>query len=51
MYETDFLPRRLTEHIKKPKGIILNFHCTTIFKEAQKTLVNVSVYEVKKTKK
>jgi GxxExxY protein len=24
----------------KPKGIIINFHCTNIFKEGQKTLVN-----------
>lgn len=26
--------------LKKPKGILLNFHCTNIFKEGQKTLVN-----------
>lgn len=24
----------------KPKGIIINFHCTNIFKEGQRTLVN-----------
>jgi len=26
--------------IEKPKGIILNFHCTNIFKEGKKTFVN-----------
>ncbi|HVZ95483.1 MAG TPA: GxxExxY protein [Chitinophagaceae bacterium] len=26
--------------VEKPKGIIINFHCTNIFKEGQKTLVN-----------
>ena len=26
--------------LEKPKGIILNFNCTNIFKEGQKTLVN-----------
>jgi GxxExxY protein len=26
--------------LEKPKGIIINFHCTNIFKEGQKTLVN-----------
>ena len=26
--------------LEKPKGIILNFHCTNIFKEGQKTFVN-----------
>lgn len=26
--------------LKKPKGIIINFNCTNIFKEGQKTLVN-----------
>ena len=25
---------------EKPKGIIINFNCTNIFKEGQKTLVN-----------
>ena len=26
--------------LEKPKGIIINFHCTNVFKEGQKTLVN-----------
>ncbi len=26
--------------LKKPKGVIINFNCTNIFKEGQKTLVN-----------
>ncbi len=26
--------------LEKPKGILINFHCTNIFKEGQKTLVN-----------
>jgi GxxExxY protein len=26
--------------LKKPKGILINFNCTNIFKEGQKTLVN-----------
>ena len=26
--------------LKKPKGILLNFNCTNIFKEGQKTVVN-----------
>ncbi len=26
--------------LKKPKGILLNFHCTNIFKEGQKTFIN-----------
>lgn len=26
--------------LEKPKGVIINFHCTNIFKEGQKTLVN-----------
>ena len=26
--------------LQKPKGILINFHCTNIFKEGQKTLVN-----------
>ena len=26
--------------LQKPKGILVNFHCTNIFKEGQKTLVN-----------
>ena len=26
--------------LKKPKGILINFHCLNIFKEGQKTLVN-----------
>lgn len=26
--------------LSKPKGIIINFNCTNIFKEGQKTLVN-----------
>jgi GxxExxY protein len=26
--------------MKKPKGILINFNCTNIFKEGQKTLVN-----------
>ena len=26
--------------LKKPKGILINFHCVNIFKEGQKTLVN-----------
>ena len=26
--------------LSKPKGIIINFHCTHIFKEGQRTLVN-----------
>jgi GxxExxY protein len=26
--------------LEKPKGILINFHCTHIFKEGQKTLVN-----------
>ncbi len=26
--------------LEKPKGIIINFNCTNIFKEGQKTLVN-----------
>lgn len=26
--------------LKKPKGIIINFNCTNIFKEGQKTMVN-----------
>jgi hypothetical protein len=25
---------------EKPKGILINFNCTNIFKEGQKTLVN-----------
>ena len=28
------------EMLKKPKGILINFHCTNIFREGQKTLVN-----------
>lgn len=26
--------------LRKPKGILINFHCVNIFKEGQKTLVN-----------
>ena len=26
--------------LKKPKGIVINFNCTNIFKEGQKTMVN-----------
>jgi GxxExxY protein len=26
--------------LKKPKGVVINFNCTNIFKEGQKTLVN-----------
>lgn len=26
--------------MKKPKGVLINFNCTNIFKEGQKTLVN-----------
>src|SRR5215475_4737876 len=26
--------------LKKPKGVMINFNCTNIFKEGQKTLVN-----------
>lgn len=26
--------------LQKPKGVLVNFHCTNIFKEGQKTLVN-----------
>jgi GxxExxY protein len=26
--------------LEKPKGVIINFHCTNIFKNGQKTLVN-----------
>ena len=26
--------------LQKPKGILINFNCTNIFKEGQKTLVN-----------
>jgi GxxExxY protein len=26
--------------LEKPKGILINFHCTNIFKEGQKTFVN-----------
>jgi GxxExxY protein len=26
--------------LEKPKGILINFHCTNIFKEGQKTLIN-----------
>lgn len=26
--------------LRKPKGILINFNCTNIFKEGQKTLVN-----------
>lgn len=26
--------------LRKPKGILINFHCTNIFKEGQNTLVN-----------
>jgi GxxExxY protein len=26
--------------LEKPKGIIINFHCTNIFKEGQRTFVN-----------
>jgi len=26
--------------LEKPKGLIINFNCTNIFKEGQKTLVN-----------
>jgi len=26
--------------LKKPKGILINFNCTNIFKEGQKTFVN-----------
>ena len=26
--------------LKKPKGVLINFNCTNIFKEGQKTLVN-----------
>jgi GxxExxY protein len=29
--------------LEKPKGILINFNCTNIFKEGQKTLVN-SIY-------
>ena len=28
------------EMLNKPKGIIINFNCTNIFREGQKTLVN-----------
>lgn len=28
------------EHLKKPKGILLNFHVKHLFKEGQKTFVN-----------
>jgi hypothetical protein len=28
------------ELLKKPKGILINFHSINIFKEGQKTLVN-----------
>lgn len=26
--------------LEKPKGILINFHCTNIFKEGQRTFVN-----------
>jgi hypothetical protein len=26
--------------LQKPKGVLINFNCTNIFKEGQKTLVN-----------
>lgn len=26
--------------LQKPKGLLINFHCVTIFKEGQRTLVN-----------
>ena len=26
--------------LEKPKGILINFHCTNIFKEGQRTMVN-----------
>ncbi len=26
--------------LQKPKGILINFHCTNLFKQGQKTLVN-----------
>lgn len=26
--------------LQKPKGILINFNCTNIFKEGQRTLVN-----------
>ena len=26
--------------LRKPKGILINFNCTNIFKEGQKTMVN-----------
>jgi GxxExxY protein len=26
--------------LEKPKGVLINFHCTNIFKEGQKTIVN-----------
>ena len=26
--------------LQKPKGVLINFHCTNIFKEGQRTLVN-----------
>jgi GxxExxY protein len=28
------------ELLQKPKGILINFNCTNIFKEGQKTMVN-----------
>ena len=26
--------------LEKPKGLIINFNCTNVFKEGQKTMVN-----------
>lgn len=33
--------------LKKPKGILINFNCTNIFKEGQKTFVNDFYSELK----
>ena len=44
--QQDFLPIHdavllsYMEMLQKPKGILINFHCTNIFKEGQRTLVN-----------
>jgi GxxExxY protein len=27
--------------LEKPKGVLINFHCTNIFKDGQKTFVNI----------
>jgi GxxExxY protein len=40
MPEHEAAIRTYMKMLEKPKGIILNFHCTNIFKEGQRTFVN-----------